>query len=378
VTNLLGDMLVRIRADATQLNKAIDDSEKKFKASFSNFEKMGKGLTTFVTLPVLAAGAAMVKLASDTAESLNAANVVFKDSTKVITDWGKNAATQAGLSSAEFYQASAVIGAGLINAGASAETAAKQTIELTKRAADMASIFNTDVNSAIVALQAGLRGESEPLRRFAVSLDEASVQAKAVSLGLVDAAGEVTAYGKSQARLALIMEQSARFQGDFVNTTDQLANGTRVTVAMIKEQAAELGEQLLPIILEVVQGIRGLVKGFSEMTDEQKKAILIFGGVAAAIGPMLIGIGNLVKAFSTFKTASIALGLGLGPASAIIVGLGLVVTAAVAIGAGMKAAKVEAQNLKDAIAGVASIEEPLEASYVSSAIPELVSELLAE
>lgn len=354
MSRIVSDLIYRLIADETELVKGLKAAQKEAEASAKKFTETGKKLTLGLTVPIIGAGAAMIKLASDTGESLNAANVVFKESTKVIEDWGKNAAEQAGLTSAEFYQASAVIGAGLINAGASAEQASQQTIELTKRAADMASIFNTSVDDALTALQAGLRGESEPLRRFAISLDEATIKARAQAMGLVDASGEVTAYGKSQARLAIIMEQSARFQGDFVNTSDQLANGTRIVTARIKEEAAELGEQLLPLVLKVVQGVGGLVDKFSDLSDEQKKAVLVTAGIAAAIGPLLIGIGQAITAVNTFGIALKALSVaGGGP---VVLALTAIAASIALIAAGMSKAKKEAQAFSDAMTGAADLE----------------------
>lgn len=354
MSRIVSDLIYRLIADETELVKGLKSAQAQAEASAKKFTETGKKLTLGLTVPIIGAGAAMIKLASDTGESLNAANVVFKESTKVIEAWGENAAEQAGLTSAEFYQASAVIGAGLINAGASAEQASQQTIDLTKRAADMASIFNTSVNDALVALQAGLRGESEPLRRFAVSLDEATIKARAQAMGLVDASGEVTAYGKSQARLAIIMEQSARFQGDFVNTSDQLANGTRIVTARIKEEAAELGEQLLPLVLKVVQGVGGLVDKFSDLSDEQKKAVLVTAGIAAAIGPLLIGIGQAITAVNTFGIALKALSVaGGGP---VVLALTAIAASIALIAAGMSKAKKEAQAFSDAMTGAADLE----------------------
>jgi hypothetical protein len=61
----IGDMVVRIVGDITALDKALGDAEKRFKSSTETMAKIGKSLTTFVTLPILAIGAAAVKSAAD-------------------------------------------------------------------------------------------------------------------------------------------------------------------------------------------------------------------------------------------------------------------------------------------------------------------------
>ena len=64
-TGSLGDMLVRIVGDNKEFDGAIDKSEKKYDGFQKKLEKTGKNLTKFVTLPLVAAGVAMIKFASD-------------------------------------------------------------------------------------------------------------------------------------------------------------------------------------------------------------------------------------------------------------------------------------------------------------------------
>src|SRR3970040_1753858 len=65
------------------------------------------------------------------------------------------------------------------------------TLALSAAAEDARSHFNPDVNDALAAIQAGLRGEADPLERFGVRLSQAAVKAKALEMGLVGATGEM-------------------------------------------------------------------------------------------------------------------------------------------------------------------------------------------
>ena len=62
---------------------------------------------------------------------------------------------------------STITGALLKDTGLSMEEVAEQTIMLTERAADMASVFNTDVTESMDAILQATRGETEAIRRFA-------------------------------------------------------------------------------------------------------------------------------------------------------------------------------------------------------------------
>lgn len=323
-----GSIIIDTKIDSTGLDKQLTNLKANLQNTTDSLNNLtGKALIGFAALG--AAIAPSIKLASDLNESANAAKVVFGETSSTIQDFGRVAQEQAGLTSAEFNQMAAQIGASLINAGQSQEDAAKQSVELTKRAADMASVFNTDVSEALTAIQAGLRGESEPLRRFAVGLDEAQVAAKAVEMGLAKSTSTVDAYGKSQARLAIIMQQSNAFAGDFVNTSDQLANSTRITTAMIKEEAAQAGTKLLPIVLDVIRGFLDwakegdrLAKIMQGMADAIKWAIdsgFAQGVLAAVVAVKALTVAMTLLTAAASVTPLAALTIALGAAIGVMV-----------------------------------------------------------
>lgn len=200
------------------------------------------------------------KAASDLGESVNAVNVIFGDSAGKILDWGKTASTQAGLSQRAFQQLATPLGAMLKNAGFDMDEVADKTIDLTRRAADMASVFNTDVEDALAAIQAGLRGELDPLEKYGVKLSAATVEQKALAMTGKNTAASLTETEKAAARVALIFEQTNVVAGDFVNTSDQLANKTRIQNARMEELQATIGQKLLPVQMAITEAKLKLVE----------------------------------------------------------------------------------------------------------------------
>jgi hypothetical protein len=204
-----------------------------------------------------------VNQASTLSESINAVNVVFEDGAGIIKEFGKISAETVGLSNAKFNQLASVTGAFLTNLGFDTQKAADKTIDLTKRAADMASVFNTDVSQALEAIQSGLKGEFNPLEQFGVKLNAAAIEARAMQMGLADANGELSDSAKAQAALALVMEQTNKLAGDFTNTSDGLANSQRILSATFDDMKAKIGTALLPLIEE-------LTKSFKELIDSEE------------------------------------------------------------------------------------------------------------
>ena len=180
-------------------------------------------------LRVLAAGAAVlavgsIKAASDLEESINAVNVTFGKASGAIHDFGQISVEQAGLSTRAFNDLAVRTGAVLTNFGSTQAEAAKQTVELTKRAGDLASVYNTSVEQAFSALNQAIRGETEAIRAFGGDVTDATLQAHLFAKGLDTKVTSLTQAEKVQLRYNVILQQTAKVEGDFVNTADSLAN----------------------------------------------------------------------------------------------------------------------------------------------------------
>src|SRR5262249_50856941 len=126
-----------------------------------NLKTLGKAaLAAGALTAVTAEMKRMVTAGSDLNESMNAVKVTFGKAAPEVLKFSKGAA-DLGLSMNQANQLLVPVGASLQNYGFSAEEAAKASISLATRAADMASVFNTDVPTAMAAIQAGLRGEAD-------------------------------------------------------------------------------------------------------------------------------------------------------------------------------------------------------------------------
>lgn len=315
----VGELIYELGLEDKQFQTDMKSSEKRMSGLGDKARKLGSTMSKTVTPALLAAGGASVKFASDLEESMNAVNVVFEESSNQIINFGETAAEQVGLSQAKFQQLSVSTGALLKNAGL--ENFAADTIDVTKRAADLASVFNEDVDVALNAFQAGLRGETEPLRRFGVNINQAAIESEALSMGLIESGEQMTEQQKIAARLNLIMQQSADVQGDFTNTSDSLANSTRILKAQLVDMGADIGEELIPLVTDIVSDIRDWVSWFSELDDGTKETIVRIAGLTAIIGPAITAIGGITRAVKVLNTTAL-----FGPAG-LIVGLGLAVGA---------------------------------------------------
>jgi hypothetical protein len=275
-------LAIRIIADAAGGKKGLD-------ATATSVQKFERGVSDASTkaagaLAALGAGALFAaNRASELAESSNAVAKTFGPASKTIEAFGKTAAKSAGLAQAEFQTLAVRTGSLLTNMGYSQQAAADQTTVLAQRAADMASVFNTDVSTALEAVNAGLRGEAEPLRAFGVGLSDAAIKSQAMTMGLYDGTGALDSHARAQAATALIMAQTAKTAGDFGDTADSMANRQRIAAAQATNLAAAFGTELLPAVESLLGMAQKLLGVIEDHPGPFKAAALGAAALAAAV-----------------------------------------------------------------------------------------------
>lgn len=343
----VGKGIVSIEADAKGLGKDIEkqvdaqsghatSSGKSFGDKWGGALKLAAG--SAIAAAVIAFAKSTVNAASDLNESANAVKVTFGGAADGITKLGEKAATAVGLSTNEFNSLAVRFSSFAMTVAGSGGDVVGTMDDMTKRAADFASVMNLDVKDAANIFQSGLAGESEPLRQYGIDLSAAAVSAFALSHGIADNAATMTEAQKVQARYGLLMEQTAKTAGDFANTSDGLANRQRIMAAQFENVKAKIGTALLPILAVAVGFITNqVIPAFIKIRDvvsaafqwiDDNKAIVIaaFTGVAIAVGIVL------VPAFIAWATTAGAAAVATIAAAAPIIALGV---AAAALAAGI-------------------------------------------
>lgn len=261
--------------------------------------KLGTAIAAaFAVRAIVQFAASAVRAASDLEESANAVSVVFGEATATIEEFGRTSATSVGLAQSEFNSLATNTGALLTNFGFSLGEAADSTIILTQRAADLASVFNTEVSEALDAINAALRGETEPIRRYGISLSAVEVAANAVALGLASATSAVDTTAKAASAVNLIMGQSAKVAGDFANTSEGLANQQRILKAQLEDVKAEIGQAFIPALLAVATAAPTALEAIADLGAGLQVALDAFDALPTSIQISVAAIPALISAFA--------------------------------------------------------------------------------
>lgn len=263
----------------------------------------GATMTMAATVPILALDAVAVSAASSLNEAQNKVNVVFGESSDVILKWGENAAESIGQSERQALSAAGTFGNLFVSMGMADDVSADMSVSLVNLASDLASFNDIDPTEALDALRSGLVGETEPMRRLGVNMNEATLRAKALEMGLDATGATLDPLVKAQAAYALIMEQTATAQGDFARTSDEVANASRGVKADAEDMAASFGEALLPVVKDVLGVAKPMLGFFKDLPGPVKTATIVLGGLFAVIGPSLWMLGAMADGIRAVRDA---------------------------------------------------------------------------
>jgi uncharacterized protein YukE len=303
-------MAINIPIITSFVNTGIQAADKQLK-SFGTSAKTVAGAVGGLSLAfgtVQSVLGPAIKAASDMEESLSKVNVVFGKGARDVEKFASSAAKNLGQSKQAVLEAAGVFGTFGKAAGLAGTDLAVFSNDFTQLATDLASFNNTTPEEAVQAIGAALRGESEPLRRYGVLLNDATLKQEAMTLGIYDGKGALTSQQKILAAQSAIFKQTGDAQGDFMRTSDGLANSTRTLSATFKDLQAKFGAAFLEQAKTATANINFLAQAFEKLPTPVKNSSNEIGGFIGFLKNMQNplsqawwGLTNLRKAFENTK-----------------------------------------------------------------------------
>jgi hypothetical protein len=278
------------------------------KTAWSKLQKVTQSpLFTAVSIGAVTLFArAAIQSFAEVEDASSALQSTFGSSGDRIIAWANETAIAFNLSQREALTAAqtmAVFGDSAGLAGQDLETFA---ISLTERAAEAASYFGGTTADAITAFGAALRGENEPIRKYGVLLDDATLRAKAFEMGLTEASNKaLTPQQKTLAAYNVIMEQTTRVQGDVARTSDSMANQIKQSQAQMENFKSTVGETLAVGLAPILGALNGVLSAFNGLPQPIKTvavAMGVLGTAALILGPRIAAITAEMRAAGVTAT----------------------------------------------------------------------------
>ena len=299
----LGDLIVRVGADTREFNKELGKIQRQIRQTSDNIMDMGKSMTMGVTLPIVGLGAAAVKAAAD----LETMETQFISLTGGAEQAGAMVDQLNQFAAATPFQIEEIAGAArqLLAAGTDISQVNEQLGFLGDIAATSGESIE-DITAIFAKVQAKGKVELENLNQLAergipifTALSEAT-GLPASSLG----AGAVSVEQFNEVLRGFAEEGGFAYQA--MERLSQTAAGKFSTALdNLKQAGASIGELLLPMVTKAIDKVTEMAASFQQLDERTKKIILIIGGIAAAIGPLLLGFGAFSKALVAVRAASL-------------------------------------------------------------------------
>lgn len=234
----------------------------------------------------------IVTLASDANETSNVLGEVFGPAgAQQVKDWAAAVGQEVGRSQYQLREFTGTLGAMLQPMVGSSAAAQQMSTTLAKLAVDLGSFFNTTDDDALIALRAGIAGETEPLRRFGVVMLDATLQEYARAKGIRKSISAMTVAEKTQLRYGFILEHTTKAQGDAARTAGGYANSMKALKAAVRDIATDMGTTLIPKVERLVKSARDGLRSFQEWargTKALEATMLVLAGAAVAIGASML------------------------------------------------------------------------------------------
>ncbi len=327
-------------SSVSKVDGAIEKTKGGLTSVAERAQKVGGSLTTFVTLPILGIGAASLKAASDSEEAFSKFATVFQSVGDESEKVANNLAQNFGLSSTKARELLGDTGDLLSGFGFTGESALDLSKQVNELAVDLASFtnFSGGAEGASAALTKALLGEREGVKSLGISILEADVKAKVLENTQKGLTFETERQAKAYATLQLAQAQSKNAIGDYARTSDGFANQMRLLGSRLNDLAVSFGKILIPPAQKALKVIMRAVNFFQNLNERAKTIIVVFLGIAAVMGPLILlistavlGIGSLIGAFTGLAAALGVTNLGLLLLIGKFLLIGLAIAAAAAL-----------------------------------------------
>ena len=321
----VGLLTIAFGADLRGFEKSMKKAQRSIKKFGTSMQRTGKNLTSSLTLPLLALGAASLRNFDIQAKAIAQVEAGLKST-----------GNQVGITSKQLQQMAAdlqtktLFGDEEILKNATAQLltftniAGVQFKKTQEIALDLATRLDGDLKSASIMLGKAL---NDPVANLS-ALSRAGIQFSTDQKQTIKSLVETNRLADAQ---TIILKELEKQYGGSAKAAAKAGLGPIKQLGMtLSDMSEDIGKILLPSLTKLADKIKELATKFDNLNESSKKNIVKYGLILAAIGPVLIIVGKLSlgivavskavmglsKAFGILRLAMLA-----NPITAIVLGL---------------------------------------------------------
>ena len=293
-----GEISYKVSVDGKEAEKTINNLSKSADGLSKKFTSFGTKMTVGVTAPLTALATAGVKY-NATMESYLANLTTLlggnQQEAQKLLDTLKEMANTTPYEAQDLVKATQK----MMAFGISADDSLKYLQMLGDVA--MGDAFKMDsLTLAFSQISASGRASMEDINQMIdQGFNPLTIIAEQTGESMADLRDRVSEGGVSFEEIAGAFQIATSEGGIFYQSMDKASETTNGKISSLKDAfSSALGEMttaLLPFVTEAVNGLTKLANWFASLDEDGKRMVLIFAGIALAIGPVTTAIGGLIK-----------------------------------------------------------------------------------
>lgn len=338
----IADLLIKIGADSYEFQQKAQQVEKGLGSLEKKLTSVGKSLSLKLTAPLAALGGVSLHLADVQAKAEAKVQQALKVTNRAV---GYNFRQLVDYASE--LQGKTIFGDETILDKSTARLLAFTNItgENFKRtqalALDLATALEMDLGSASLQLGKAL---SDPATKLS-SLSRAGITFSKEQTEVIKKLSETGDIAKAQ---AMILDELERKFGGQAEAAARTGLGA---VQQLKNAWGDflerIGATIMPFATKIAGALSTVVQMLQSMSPAMMQTIVVVAGLVAAVGPLSLGIGAVIKVLPMLAAGFTAL---LSP-------VGLIMAAVLALGAAFAYARIQKQKMIDEMAETESLDE---------------------
>ena len=260
----------------TKSMSKLDKSGKSIDNIAAKLQKLGKSILSIAVISkigTLISGA--ISEMNNYIEANNLFSVSMGSFYEEAYDWANKVNDKLGIDPAEFMKAEGIFMAMARGLGITNEQAYKLSKGMTELSYDLSSFMNIPIEEALTKMKSALAGEIEPLRAVGISVTQATLQEKALALGITENVNAMTDAEKSLLRYKVILDSMKNMGavGDLAKTIESPANALRILQMQLTQLARAIGSLFIPILTQVLPYIQAFTNVLTKLIS--KLAVLL-------------------------------------------------------------------------------------------------------
>jgi len=340
------NLSVKLSLNDKQFQSSLKRATRSMKKFGSSMKRTGQTLSRNLTLPIIALGAASLKAFDTQAKAI-----------AQVESGLKSTGEAAGFTSEQLQkmasdlQKKTIFGDEEILKNATSQLltftniSGEQFARTQKAALDLATRLDGDLKSASIQLGKAL---NDPIANLS-ALSRSGIQFSEEQKKVIKELAETNRLAEAQ---TIILDELDKQYGGSAEAAAQAGLGG---IQQLKNSLGDLGEEFGAIISEnigpFIQKIKSLVESLKNASDEQKRNIVVYSGIAAVVGPLLIIFGQLIISLGAITKAVrlLSLAIASNPLGLFLTLLATAGAALIAFGAPSREFNTYQKDMKDSI-----------------------------